>query len=70
MQGNNSPCSTGAVIIGLLFCCIAVAIVLAVTPLSVSALLAAIVIGALGIEALLAARGGRRSLLSRIGPLP
>ena len=48
----------------------AVAIVLAVTPLSVSALLAAIVIGALGIEALLAARGGRRSLLSRIGPLP
>lgn len=70
MQNNKAPGRIVTLIIGLLFCCIAVAIVLAVTPLSVSALLAAIAIGALGIEALLAARGGRRSLLSRIGPLP
>jgi hypothetical protein len=70
MQNNKVPGRIVTLMIGLLFCCGAIAIVLAVTPLSVSALLAAIVIGALGIEALLAARGGRRSLLSRIGPLP
>jgi len=38
--------------------------------LSVGPVLAAVVIGGLGIEALLSAARNRRCLLSRIGPLP
>jgi hypothetical protein len=56
---------------GLFFMGIAVAIVLLAVdanPLGASA--AALLIGGLGVDALLAAIRDRRSILSRIGPLP
>ncbi len=60
-----------AVVIGALFVGIALAILVSfVHDLSVGPVLAAIVIGGLGIEALLSAARNRRCLLSRIGPLP
>jgi hypothetical protein len=60
-----------AVLIGALFVGIALAILASfMHDLSVGALLAAVVIGGLGIEALLSAARNRRCLLSRIGPLP
>jgi len=60
-----------AVAIGVLFVGIAIAILASfVDDLSVGPVLAAVVIGGLGIEALLSAARKRRCLLSRIGPLP
>ena len=60
-----------AVVIGALFVGIALAILVSfVHDLSVGPVLATIVIGGLGIEALLSAARNRRCLLSRIGPLP
>lgn len=60
-----------AAVIGALFVCIALAILVSfVHDLSVGPVLAAVVLGGLGIEALLSAARGRRGLLSRIGPLP
>jgi hypothetical protein len=60
-----------AVLIGALFVGIALAILASfMHDLSVGPLLAAVVIGGLGIEALLSAARHRRCLLSRIGPLP
>jgi hypothetical protein len=60
-----------AVLIGALFVGIALAILASfMHDLSVGPLLAAVVIGGLGIEALLSAARNRRCLLSRIGPLP
>jgi hypothetical protein len=60
-----------AFVIGVLFVGVAVAIlVTSRNDLSVGAVLAAVVIGGLGIEALLSAVRNRRCLLSRIGPLP
>jgi hypothetical protein len=52
---------------------VAIAIVIlasSMQDLSVGPVLAAAVIGGLGIEALLSAARNRRCLLSRIGPLP
>jgi len=60
-----------AAVIGAFFVGIALAILVSfVHDLSVGPVLAAIVIGGLGIEALLSAARNRRCLLSRIGPLP
>ena len=60
-----------AVVIGAFFVGIALAILASfVRDLSVGPVLAAVVIGGLGIEALLSAARRRRCLLSRIGPLP
>ena len=60
-----------AVLIGALFVGIAVVILASfMHDLSVGPVLAAIVIGGLGVEALLSAARNRRCLLSRIGPLP
>lgn len=61
----------GNLVIGLLFLGVAIAIVLlGEAPSSVGSLLAVLVIGGLGVDALLSAARGQRSLLSRIGPLP
>ncbi len=57
--------------LGLLF--ILVAVVIAVwsdPPMHLGAVLTALVIGALGLDALISAVRRKRSLLSRIGPLP
>jgi len=60
-----------AALIGALFVGIALAILVSfVHDLSAGPVLAAVVIGGLGIEALLSAARNRRCLLSRIGPLP
>jgi hypothetical protein len=60
-----------AAVIGALFVGIALAILASfMHDLSVGPVLAAVVIGGLGIEALLSAARKRRCLLSRIGPLP
>jgi len=57
--------------VGLLFVGIAIAIVCSLdADLSLGALAAAAVIGGLGIDALLSAAFKRRSIDSRIGPLP
>jgi uncharacterized membrane protein YczE len=56
---------------GALFVALAIAIVAVVErPMGLGALIAALVIGLLGIDALINAVRNRRSLLSRIGPLP
>jgi len=55
--------------IGLLFAAIAVAIVI-VSDRSLGPILAAIVIGILGVDAMASAIRNKPSLLSRIGPLP
>jgi hypothetical protein len=58
-------------VVGLLFVGIAIAIVcLLAADLSFGSLAVAAVIGGLGIDALLSAARKRRSILSRIGPLP
>jgi len=60
-----------AAVIGAFFVGIALAILASfVHDLSVGPVLAAVVIGGLGIEALFSAARKRRCLLSRIGPLP
>ena len=57
--------------VGLLFVSIAIAIVCSFNAdLSLGALAAAAIIGGLGIDALLSAARKRRSIVSRIGPLP
>lgn len=66
---NSERWVTGAV--GLLFVGIAVAIVYSVgADHSLGSFAAAVVIGWLGIDALLSAARKRRSVLLRIGPLP
>lgn len=55
--------------IGLLFAASAVAIVV-VSDRSVGPLLAAGVVGALGVDAVVSALRNKRAMLSRIGPLP
>jgi hypothetical protein len=78
MNGDANPLKSqgtrervAAAVIGALFVVLALAILASsVHDLSVGPLMAALVIGALGIEALLSAARRRRCLLSRIGPLP
>lgn len=78
MSDNPNPAKgqglrerVAAVLIGALFVGIALAILASfMHDLSVGPVLAAVVIGGLGIEALLSAARNRRCLLSRIGPLP
>jgi len=61
----------GSVTIGILFVVVAVAILSISYPFtSVVEPITGLVIGALGLEALVSARRRKRSLLSRIGPLP
>ena len=56
---------------GLFFILLAIGIVLSIDgPPSLGELVAALSVGALGIDACLAAICGTRSLLERIGPLP
>lgn len=56
---------------GALLILVAIAIVVTADPLwNAGAMVAAALVGGLGLEALIAARLGRPSLLSRIGPLP
>jgi hypothetical protein len=55
--------------IGILFVALAVLIVL-VAETAWMTYLAALAVGGLGLDAIIAARHGRRSLISRIGPLP
>ena len=74
-KGRNQDESHGSRIVtgcmGALFVALAIAIiVVADWPLGPGALVAALVIGLLGIDALIGAVRGKRSLLSRIGPLP
>lgn len=54
---------------GLLFVALAVAVVV-VSDRSIGPLMAAAVLGILGVDAMVSACRGKRSLLSRIGPLP
>jgi len=77
MSDDPDPATGGtrervaAFVIGAFFVGVAVAIlVTSRSDLSVGPVLAAVVIGGLGIEALLSAARNRRCLLSRIGPLP
>jgi hypothetical protein len=70
-KGEGTRERVAAVLIGALFVGIALAILVSfMHDLSVGPVLAAVVIGGLGIEALLSAAHNRRCLLSRIGPLP
>lgn len=73
--GRNPDKSRGSRIVtacmGALFAALAIAIIVVVDrPIGLGALVAAMVIGLLGIDALLSAVRAKRSLLSRIGPLP
>ena len=56
--------------VGALLVACALAIVLVVAVLDWTAMIAAAVIAALGVEALAAAARGRSALLARLGPLP
>jgi hypothetical protein len=74
-HGSNQDESLGGRIVtgcmGALFVALAIAIVVVVDrPMGPGALAAAFVIGLLGVDALINAVRDRRSLLSRIGPLP
>jgi hypothetical protein len=74
-SGRNQHESKGSRIVtgcmGALFVALAIAIIAVVDrPIGLGALVAAIVIGLLGIDALISAVRAKRSLLSRIGPLP
>ena len=56
---------------GVLFIVLAVAIVVwSNPPMHLGAVLTALVIAALGLDALISAIRNKRSLLSRVGPLP
>jgi len=58
-------------LVGFLFVALAVAILVVSSESTfVVSLLAALAVGGLGIDALVSATRGKRSLLSRIGPLP
>jgi hypothetical protein len=68
-ERHGSRIVTGCM--GALFVALAIAIIAVVDrPIGMGALVAAIVIGLLGIDALISAVRAKRSLLSRIGPLP
>ncbi len=74
-HGSNQDESHGGRIVtgcmGALCVALAIAIVVVVDrPMGAGALAAASVIALLGIDALISAVRGTRSLLSRIGPLP
>ncbi len=74
-NGRNQDESHGGHIVtgcmGVLFVALAIAIiVVADWPLGPGALVAALVIASLGIDALISVVRGKRSWLSRIGPLP
>ena len=74
-KGRNQDESHGSRIVtgcmGALFVALAIAIIAVVDrPMGAGALAAAAVIALLGIDALISAVRGKRSLLSRIGPLP
>jgi hypothetical protein len=61
----------GNLVIGLLLTAVAIAIaLLGELSTSIGSLLATLVLGGLGVDALVSAVRRRRSLLSRIGPLP
>jgi hypothetical protein len=68
-ESNGSRIVAGCM--GALFVALAFAIIgLADRPMGSGALIAALVIGLLGVDALINAVRNKRSLLSRIGPLP
>ena len=68
-QKNSERWVTAAV--GFLFVGIAIAIVyLSAADHSIGGYAAALGLGGLGVDALFSAARGRRSMLSRIGPLP
>ena len=68
-EARGSRIATGCM--GALFVALAIAIVVLVDrPMGPGALSAAVVIAFLGIDALISAVRARRSVLSRIGPLP
>ena len=74
-NGRNQDERQGSRIVtgcmGTLFVGLAIAIIVVVDrPIGLGALAAAMMIGSLGIDALIAAVRAKRSLLSRIGPLP
>jgi hypothetical protein len=74
-SGRNQHESKGSRIVtgcmGALFFALAIALIaVADRPIGLGALGAAMVIGLLGIDALISAVRAKRSLLSRIGPLP
>ena len=61
----------GSAVIGVLFIAVAVWLLIMTLPQpAIGKLLVALVVGSLGVEALVSAFQRRRSLLSRIGPLP
>jgi hypothetical protein len=67
---NAAPKSKAVTIgIGILFVSLGILIV-ATAENGVLSYLAALVVGGLGIDAIYSAIRGRRSLLSRIGPMP
>lgn len=56
---------------GVFFIALAIVIVIATWETGgVAALVVALIVGLLGVEALFSAARGKRSLISRIGPLP
>jgi uncharacterized membrane protein YczE len=58
-------------VFGVFLIVLAIGILLAVEePIGVGALLAALVVGLLGVDACVSAARNRRSLVERIGPLP
>jgi hypothetical protein len=58
-------------VFGVFFIVLAIGILLAVEePIGVGALLAALVVGLLGVDACVRAARNKRSLVERIGPLP
>ena len=68
-ESQGSRIVTGCM--GALFVALAIAIIVVVDrPMGPGVLVAASIIASLGIDALLSAVRGKRSLLSRIGPLP
>mgnify|MGYP006326401139 CR=1 FL=1 len=74
-NGRNQAEPQGSRIVtgcmGALFVALAIAIIAVVDrPIGPGALVAAFVIGLLGTDALISAIRAKRSLLSRIGPLP
>lgn len=70
-QPPREPSSRVEAAVGVLLILAAIAIVVVADPgTGVGALVAALVLAGLGLDAVHAAARGRRSLLSRIGPLP
>ena len=69
---RESPAARiGSAVIGVLFIAAAILILLDATPFtSIWQPIAALVIGALGVDGVVSALRSKRSILSRIGPLP